>query len=185
MNKAIRIHATGDESVLKWEDAPLAAELEGENILISHKAIGINFIDIYHRAGLYPVELPAILGMEAAGVVQDAGENKMGFQVGDRVAYCTSIGSYTQERLIAAEHLIRLPADIGYEQAAAMMLKGMTAEYLIRRVFDVQKGDAVLFHAIAGGVGFDCLAVAKAARSLRYRNRQHGRKGAAGSEIWL
>lgn len=152
MSKAIRIHKTGDESVLRWEETsvpPLAAA----EVLVRHHAIGINFIDIYHRTGLYPLELPAVLGMEGAGVIEEVGKDVKDFQAGDGVAYCTSIGSYAERRSVAAEHLVRLPEDINYEQAAAMMLKGMTAEYLIRRTYRVKRGDMVLFHAIAGGVG--------------------------------
>lgn len=156
MSQAIFLHQPGDESRLQWEDAPLP-ELGTQEVVIRHHAIGVNFIDIYHRSGLYPLELPAVLGMEAAGVIEAIGKEVRDFQVGDRVAYCTAVGSYSQRRVIAAEHLILLPDHISTKQAAAMMLKGMTAEYLIRRTYPVKQGDVVLFHAIAGGVGLIAL----------------------------
>ncbi len=156
-NKAIFLYQTGDESCLRWEYAPLAAELGEEEVVVRHEAVGINFIDIYHRTGLYPLNLPAVLGMEAAGIVEEVGKRVRDFHIGDRVAYCTSLGSYSQRRHIASGQLILLPTHISTKQAAAMMLKGMTAEYLIHRTFRVKRDHLVLFHAIAGGVGLIAL----------------------------
>ena len=152
INKSIRVHAHGGTDVMRWEEAPLSAPADGE-VLIKHGAIGVNFIDIYQRSGLYPLELPATLGMEGAGVVVEVGASVTDFSVGDRVAYCTALGSYTQSRCISAEHLVKLPADISETQAASMMLKGMTAEYLIKRLYRVSADDRVLLYAAAGGVG--------------------------------
>jgi len=121
---------------------------------VRHTAVGLNFIDTYHRSGLYPVPLPSGLGMEAAGVVQALGKGVTGLEVGDRVAYAAGPpGAYAEARLIRADRLVRLPAEIPDATAAAMMLKGMTVEYLVRRVYPVRPGQTVLLHAAAGGVG--------------------------------
>jgi len=154
MTKAIRIHAHGGPDVLRYEDVAVARPGPGE-ALVRHTAIGVNFIDCYYRSGLYPAPggLPLIPGGEGAGVVEAVGAGVDWLAPGDRVAYSTGLGSYAQERLVAADRLVRLPASIGDEQAAGMMLKGMTAEYLLRRTFPVKPGDTVLFHAAAGGVG--------------------------------
>jgi NADPH2:quinone reductase len=154
MTQAIRIHQTGGPEVLRWE--PVEVGVPGpREVLLRHTAVGVNFIDTYHRSGLYPVEpLPAMLGMEAAGVVEAVGAEVGELQVGDRVAYGSGPrGAYCEARVIAADSLVKLPEAIGDEQAAAVMLKGMTVEYLIRRTFAVQAGQTVLFHAAAGGVG--------------------------------
>lgn len=131
--------------------------------LVRHTAIGLNFIDCYHRSGLYPVPLPAILGQEGAGIVVETGPEVIGVKPGDRVAYATGpIGSYSEARIMPADRLIVLPEDISEEQAAAMMLQGLTTQYLIRRTFRVQAGDTILLQAAAGGVGLILCQWAKA-----------------------
>lgn len=154
MSKAIVIHENGGPEVLRWEDVPAAKPARGE-VLIRHTAVGLNFIDIYYRTGLYPAPngFPLIPGNEAAGVVLEAGEGVDDLKAGDRVAYAGPIGAYAQERMIAADKVVRIPDGITDEQAAAMMLKGMTAEYLLKRTFPVKAGDTILVHAAAGGVG--------------------------------
>ncbi len=153
MPHAIRIHEHGGPEVLRWEEVPLKEPGPGE-IRIRQSHVGLNFIDIYHRTGLYPLELPTTLGMEAAGVVDAVGEGVDDFAVGDRVAYAAAPpGAYTDVRVIPAHRVVPLPDSISEQAAAAMMLQGMTAEYLIRRTYKVQPGDTVLFHAAAGGVG--------------------------------
>jgi NADPH2:quinone reductase len=153
MVKAIRFHQLGGPEVLRWEDVDLASPGNGE-ALVRHTAIGLNFIDTYHRTGLYPLPLPAIPGMEAAAVVEAVGTDVSEVAVGDRVAYaCQPTGAYAEARLIPAHRLVRLPDEISDQQAAAAMLKGMTAQYLLRRTYRVRAGDTVLIHAAAGGVG--------------------------------
>jgi NADPH2:quinone reductase len=152
MIMAIRIHETGGPEVLRWEETDVGRPGPGEARL-RHTAVGLNFIDTYHRAGLYPLALPAVLGSEAAGVVEAVGPGVTEVKPGDRVAYAGPIGAYSQERLIRAERLVPLPAEIGDRAAAAMMLKGMTAQYLLRRTCPIEAGDTVLVHAAAGGVG--------------------------------
>ena len=153
MSKAIRIHEHGGPEVMRFEDVEVGAPGQGEARL-RHTAVGLNFIDIYQRQGLYPLSgFPLVLGMEGAGVVEEIGPGVSEAAVGQRVAYVQPIGSYAEQRLIPADRLVVLPDDIDDRQAAAMMLQGMTAEYLIRRTYAVQAGDWVLFHAAAGGVG--------------------------------
>lgn len=154
MAKAIRVHETGGPEVMRFEEVDIGRPGRGE-ALIRHNAIGLNFLDCYYRSGLYPSPsgLPLIPGAEAAGVVIETGEGVEGLKAGDRVAYVVGLGAYATERLIAADRLVKLPDTISDEQAAGMMLKGMTAEYLLRRTFQVKPGDTVLFHAAAGGVG--------------------------------
>ena len=153
MVKAVRFHKTGGPEVLAYEDVDVAAPGEGQ-AWIRHKVIGLNFIDTYHRSGLYPLPLPSGVGLEAAGVVEAVGPGVEHVKAGDRVAYAGGPpGAYSQERVIPAEKLVKIPAGVSDEQAAAMMLKGLTVQYLIRRVYRVQKGETVLFHAAAGGVG--------------------------------
>lgn len=154
MTKAIRIHQPGGPEALSYEDVEVGEPGVGE-VRLTQTAIGLNYIDVYHRSGLYPVpELPWVLGMEAAGQVEAVGEGVTELKIGDRVAYASPPpGSYVEIRNMKADRLIKLPDGIGDRQAAAMMLQGMTAEYLIRRTYKVQKGDTVLFHAAAGGVG--------------------------------
>ncbi len=154
MSKAVVLHAHGGPDVLSWEDVETPRPGPGE-VLIQHTAVGLNFIDIYYRTGLYPAPngLPLIPGNEAAGLVLEAGEGVDALKPGDRVAYAGPLGAYAEQRTIAADKLVRLPDEISDEQAAAMMLKGMTAEYLLRRTFPVQAGQTILVHAAAGGVG--------------------------------
>ena len=153
MPHAIRIHQTGGPEQLRWEAVPSAAPGPGQ-VRLRHTAVGLNYIDVYHRTGLYPVPLPAILGTEAAGVVLEVGPGVSDFKPGDRVAHATlGPGSYCEERIAQADRLVPLPTAIDDRTAAAIMLKGMTAEYLLRRTYPVKPGDAILVHAAAGGVG--------------------------------
>ncbi len=153
MPHAIRIHRHGGPEVLAWEDVPVGRP-GPRQVRVRHTAIGLNFIDIYHRTGLYPLPaLPAVLGREAAGVVEEAGSGVEGIAPGDRVAYAIHPGAYSEVALVAAGVLVPLPDDIEDGQAAAIMLKGLTAHYLVRRTRPVLAGDTVLVHAAAGGVG--------------------------------
>ncbi len=154
MSKAIRIHRTGGAEEMKWEEVSVGDPGPGE-VRVRHEAVGLNFIDVYHRTGLYPLaQLPAVLGMEGAGVVEAVGEGVSAVGPGDRVAYAgIPPGAYAELRLIPDHRLVPLPEAIDFRQAAAMMLQGMTAEYLLRRTYTVEAGDTVLVHAAAGGVG--------------------------------
>src|SRR3546814_19819250 len=147
---------------MRLEDVDLAAPAAGE-VQIRHTAIGLNYIDTYHRSGLYPLALPHGLGMEGAGTVAAVGASVAGFAVGDRVAYAAPPpGSYAEARNIEAAKVVKVPAGVDDRTAAAMMLKGMTAQYLIRQVYKVQAGDTILIHAAAGGVGLIVSQWAKA-----------------------
>ncbi len=151
--KAIRMNKTGGPEVLEYLDVELGEPGPGE-VLIRHHAIGVNFLDIYFRIGLYPSPLPAGVGQEGAGVIEKVGAGVTHVKVGDRVAYAgRPAGSYSQARVMPADIIVKLPDAIGFEQAAAMMLQGMTVQYLLNSTYKVQKGDTVLFHAAAGGVG--------------------------------
>jgi len=152
MSKAIRIHQVGGPDVLQWEETDVGAPGPGQARL-KQTAVGLNYIDVYHRTGLYPVALPFTPGMEAAGIVDAVGAGVTHLKVGDRVAYASVMGAYAEERLIAADRLIKLPDTISDVTAAAMMLQGMTARYLIRDIYKVGPGDTILVHAAAGGVG--------------------------------
>lgn len=154
MSKAIRIHAHGGPEVLVYEDVDPGRPGEGE-VLLRQTAIGLNFIDAYYRTGLYaaPNGLPLIPGGEAAGVVAEVGPGVTGLKVGDRVAYTMPVGAYCEERVVPADRLVKIPDGVSDEQAAALMLKGLTAEYLLRRTFEVKSVHTILFHAAAGGVG--------------------------------
>jgi NADPH2:quinone reductase len=153
MTKAVRFHKTGGPEVLVYEDVEVGAPGEGQ-ARVKNNAIGLNFIDTYHRSGLYPLPLPSGLGLEGAGVVEAVGPGVDYLKVGDRVAYAGGPpGSYSEVRLIPADRLVKIPDGITDTQAAAMMLKGLTAQYLIRSTFPVKAGQTVLFHAAAGGVG--------------------------------
>jgi len=154
MTHAIIVDHYGGPEVLQWKEMPLGQPGPGE-ALVQQTAVGLNFIDIYHRSGLYPLpSLPAVIGQEGAGRVEAVGPDVTEVSVGDRVAYAGGpTGAYSEARIIPAHRLVKLPDDIADQQAAAMMLKGMTAEYLVRRTYAVEPGDTVLFHAAAGGVG--------------------------------
>ncbi len=154
MTHAMRIHQTGGPEVLRWEEVEAGAPGEGE-VLLRQTAVGLNFLDVYHRNGAYKLpELPTTIGMEAAGVVEAVGEGVSDLKPGDRVAYAGyKPGAYAESRVMPAHRLVPLPDSIDDEHAAAMMLQGMTAEYLLRRTYRVESGQTVLFHAIAGGVG--------------------------------
>lgn len=152
MSKAIRIHAPGGPEVLKWEDVEVGEPAPGQ-LRLRQEAAGLNYIDVYHRTGQYPQPLPFTPGVEGAGVVEAVGEGVAHVAVGDRVAYGGPIGGYAQQRLIDADRVVALPDAISSEQAAGMMLQGMTAQMLLRSVFPVAKGDTILIHAAAGGVG--------------------------------
>lgn len=150
---AIVVEHTGGPEVLRWKEVDLAPPAAGE-VRIRHTAIGLNFIDTYYRTGLYPTTLPGVLGSEAAGVIEDLGDGVTGFAKGDRVAYATGpLGAYAEKRNVAAAHIVKVPEGIDDAVAAAAMLKGMTAEYLVRRTYPVKKGETILVHAAAGGVG--------------------------------
>jgi NADPH2:quinone reductase len=153
MAKAVRVHTPGGPEVLKYEDVEVGKPGPGQ-VRIRHHAIGVNFIDTYFRTGLYPApSQPFVLGNEGAGEVVEVGEGVTGFKPGDRVAYVITLGAYAEERVADAKSVVKLPDGIDYDTAAAMMLKGMTVQYLLRRTFAVKPGDTILFHAAAGGVG--------------------------------
>ncbi|MBI3149350.1 MAG: quinone oxidoreductase [Betaproteobacteria bacterium] len=153
MNHAIRMYQTGGPEVLRWEATELGDPEPGQ-VRLRHTAIGVNFIDTYHRSGLYPLPLPATPGLEGAGVIEAVGAGVADLAIGDRVAYVGGPpGGYAQARLVAADRVVRLPEDIGDRQAASMMLRGLTVQYLFRRTFRLQPGQTILFHAAAGGVG--------------------------------
>ena len=161
MPHAIRVHEVGGPEVLKWEEVEVGDPGPGE-VRLRQEAAGVNFIDVYHRTGLYPQPLPFIPGVEGAGVVEAIGSGVTNVQVGDRVAYGGPVGGYAEVRLIPADRVVKLPDGISAEAAAAMMLKGMTAEMLLKRVYPVKPGDTILVHAAAGGVGLILCQWAKA-----------------------
>ncbi len=153
LTHAIRIHEHGGPEVMKWETVEIGAPGPGE-VRIKHTAVGLNYIDTYHRSGLYKIPLPTVLGREGAGVVEAVARDVLDIAVGDRVAYAASpIGSYAEARLMPANRVVKIPDNVTDQQAASIMLKGMTAQYLIRRTYRVKPGDTILFHAAAGGVG--------------------------------
>lgn len=162
MPHAIRFHQTGGPEVLQWEAIELAAPGAGE-VTVRHHAVGLNYIDTYHRSGLYPVPLPSGIGLEGAGVVEAVGPDVTDILPGDRVAYAGGpLGAYAEVRNMPADRLVKLPESISFEQGAAMMLQGLTAQYLLRRTYRVQPGDTILIHAAAGGVGLIVCQWAKA-----------------------
>lgn len=162
MPQAIRIHQTGGPDVLSWESVDVPPPAAGEATIRQH-AVGLNYIDTYHRTGLYPLPLPSGIGLEGAGVVEAVGAGVTEVKVGDRVAYAGGpIGAYAEVRNIPAHRLLILPDSIGFDTGAAMMLQGLTAAYLLRKTYRVQPGDAVLIHAAAGGVGLIACQWAKA-----------------------
>jgi len=163
MAHAIRFHKTGGPEVLQWEEVKVGDPGPGE-ARVAHKAVGLNYIDTYHRTGLYPMPLPSGIGLEAAGVVEAVGPGVTDLKAGDRVAYCNGpIGAYSEVKIHPAERLVKLPEGISFEQGASMMLQGLTVQYLLRRLHVVPKaGDFVLWHAAAGGVGLIACQWAKA-----------------------
>jgi NADPH2:quinone reductase len=153
MTRAILLRAHGGPEVLEWSELELP-RLKRSEVRVRHTAVGVNYIDVYDRSGLYPMALPGVLGREAAGVVEQVGSKVGSFKVGDRVAYVlSSPGSYAEARNVPADRLVRIPPGVTDEQAAGMMLKGLTAQYLLRRTYRVKKGDPIVVHAAAGGVG--------------------------------
>ncbi|KWF01265.1 quinone oxidoreductase family protein [Burkholderia pseudomultivorans] len=162
MPKAIRYDQPGGPDVMKWVDVEVGAPNAGE-VRIRQHAVGLNYIDVYFRTGLYPQPLPGGLGMEAAGEVTAVGDGVSALKVGDRVAYVAQPpGAYAQERVLSAERVVTLPDGIGYDDAASVMLQGLTAHYLLRRTYPVKAGDTILIHAAAGGVGLLVCQWAKA-----------------------
>ena len=153
MTKAVRFHKTGGPEVLQVDDVQVGDPGDGQ-ARVKHTAIGLNFIDTYHRSGLYPLPLPSGIGLEAAGVVEAVGKGVTHVKPGDRVGYAGGPpGAYSEVRLIPADRLVKVPGGVSDKEVAAMMLKGLTVQYLIRRVYHVERGETVLFHAAAGGVG--------------------------------
>src|SRR5688572_17093214 len=153
MTFAIRIHQTGGPEVMRWEKIEVGKPGPGE-VRLRHTAVGLNYIDVYQRSGLYPIQTPATPGLEAAGVVEEVGDDVTELKAGDRVAYASPpMGAYAEARLMPADRLVKLRAEISDKQAAAMMLRGMTARYLLRQTYAVKRGDRILIHAAAGGVG--------------------------------
>jgi NADPH2:quinone reductase len=163
MPHAIRFHQTGGPEVLQWEEVS-AAQPGPNEALVRHKAIGLNYIDTYHRTGLYPMPMPSGIGLEAAGVVEAVGQGVTEFKAGDRVAYCNGpIGAYSELKVHPTDRLVKLPEGISFEQGASMMLQGLTVQYLLRRLLIVPKaGDTILWQAAAGGVGLIACQWAKA-----------------------
>lgn len=149
---AIQAARTGGPEVLEAVELDLPSPAAGQ-ILVRHQAVGLNYIDTYHRSGLYPLKTPVVIGLEAAGVVEALGEGVTRFQIGDRVAYNGTMGAYAEAALVPADRAVKVPGDVSLELAAAALLKGMTAEFLVRRCFHVKQSDIVLVHAAAGGVG--------------------------------
>jgi NADPH2:quinone reductase len=152
MPHAIRIHQAGKADVLEWEEVEVGEPGPGQ-VRLRQEAAGLNFIDVYHRSGLYKQKMPFTPGVEGAGVVETVGADVVNVKPGDRVAYAGPIGGYAEQRLIDADRVVKLPDGISAEQAAGMMLQGMTAQMLLRSVFPVHEGDTILDHAAAGGVG--------------------------------
>ena len=150
--KAAEVEENGGTEKILWKDFQLEKLLPGQ-VTIKHTYIGLNFIDTYHRSGLYPLPLPTRLGMEGSGVIVDKAQDVSEFNVGDRVAYVMALGSYSTHRNIEANKIVKIPDNINDQQAAAILLKGMTVEYLVERLFKINRSHTVLFHAIAGGVG--------------------------------
>ncbi len=161
MNHAIRVHEPGGPEKLLWEEVPLPDPRPGE-ALVRHGAVGLNYIDVYFRTGLYKApSMPVTIGMEGAGTVVAVGSGVADLKAGDRVAYAGALGAYAEARCVPAEKLVKVPEGITDQQAAAMMLQGMTAQFLVRRTHKVQPGETILVHAAAGGVGLILVQWAK------------------------
>lgn len=158
---AIQAVRTGGPEVLEAVDLPVPSPGPGQ-ILVRHQAVGLNFIDTYHRSGLYPMKMPVVLGLEAAGIIEALGEGVTRFRAGDRVAYNGTLGAYAQAAVVPADRAVKVPDTVSLETAAAVLLKGMTAEFLVRRCHKVEPGQTVLIHAAAGGVGSILVQWAKA-----------------------
>ncbi|MDA1117146.1 MAG: quinone oxidoreductase [Proteobacteria bacterium] len=152
MTKAVRFHKTGGPEVLQYEDVEVGAPGQGQ-VRIRHTAIGVNFVDTYQRSGLYPMQLPQTAGNEGTGLVEAVGAGVTDLKAGDRITYTGLLGSYCEQRVVPADRMVKLPQGITDEQAASMLLKGLTVHYLIFSTYSVKKGDTVLWHAAAGGVG--------------------------------
>ncbi len=152
MVHAIRIHQHGGPEVMKWEEVDVGEPGQGQ-VRLKHRAVGLNYIDTYHRSGLYKISLPAVLGTEGAGEITAVGPGVTDLKVGDRVAYAGLMGSYAEERLIPADRVVKLPDNIDDQTAAAMMLQGMTVRYLLKQTYKVGPGTTMLLHAAAGGIG--------------------------------
>ena len=153
MTKGVRIHEFGGTDVLKYEDVDIG-NVGDDEVRLRQTAIGLNYIDIYQRIGLYPVgDLPAIIGMEAAGIIEEVGSGVSEFNVGDRVAYAMELGAYAEERIMGTDRLVHIPDGIDDQTAATMMLQGMTVFYLLHRTYKIKPGDTILLYAAAGGVG--------------------------------
>ena len=152
MPRAIRIHQTGEPEVLRIEELPLGRPSQGE-VRVRQTAIGVNYVDVYHRSGLYPLALPTGIGVEAAGVVEEVGPGVVHVRAGDRVAYVSGPGSYAEARILPGDRIVKLPDDVTDRAAAGAMLKGLTVQALVRRTYPVKAGETVLVHAAAGGVG--------------------------------
>jgi len=163
MAHAIRFHKTGGPEVLQWEEVTVSDPGPGE-VRVANKAIGLNYIDTYHRSGLYPVQMPSGIGLEAAGVIEAVGQGVTEFKAGDRVAYCNAtLGAYSEVKIHQAERLVKVPEGVSFEQAASAMLQGLTVWYLLRRLLKTpQPGETVVWHAAAGGVGLIACQWAKA-----------------------
>ena len=159
--KAISIKELGDSSVLQYTDVP-EPTIGANEVLVNNKSIGINFIDIYHRTGVYPKETPFIPGVEGAGVVSKVGPNVANLKVGDKVAYCMVPGSYAEFTAVPEQKLVKVPEEISFTDAAAVMLQGMTAHYLLKSTYPITKDSKILIHAAAGGVGTLVVQIAKA-----------------------
>jgi NADPH2:quinone reductase len=160
MPRAIRIHAFGDSSVLRYEEIPDPTPKPGEAV-VSIEAVGVNFLDVYHRSGVYPIPLPITIGQEGAGIVRSVGDGVTSVKVGDRVAWTGIFGSYAEVNVIPANRLVRVPAGLQTRQAAAIMLQGITAHYLATSTYPLKAGDTALVHAGAGGVGLLLTQIAK------------------------
>src|SRR5882757_4043483 len=156
MAKAVRYHKQGGPEVMQYEDVAVGEPAQGQ-VRIKHTAIGVNFVDTYQRSGLYPMQLPQTAGNEGAGVVEAVGAGVTDLKAGDRITYTGLPGSYCEQRLVPADRMVKLPTGISEETAASMLLKGLTVHYLIFSTYKVKKGETVLWHAAAGGVGLIAL----------------------------
>ena len=181
--KAIRIHQTGDPEVIQFEEVATPEPGEGQ-VLVKVAAAGVNFIDVYHRTGLYPKSLPFSPGLEGAGLVEAVGTGVDSAKVSDRVAFTGVPDSYAEYVVVPADRLVPVPDDVELSTAAAVMLQGMTAHYLLKSTYPVQAGDLILIHVAAGGVGLLLVQIAKKLDSNYHRHGLHGRKSSLGATGW-